>query len=74
MGGLRNYQTYFSSSHFNETWMKDNFAYTSYYYMNSDEAHPSKRSHMTLLFLIPKDPQVSRCKTTQNYPFWKKDL
>jgi hypothetical protein len=27
--------------------MKENFAYISYYYINFDEAHPSKGSHMT---------------------------
>jgi hypothetical protein len=32
-----------------KTWMKDNFACISYYYMNIDEAHPSKGSHMTLV-------------------------
>jgi hypothetical protein len=29
--------------------MKDNFAYTSYYYMNYDEAHPSKVTYTIVL-------------------------
>ena len=28
-------------------WMKNDFEYRSYYYMNTDEAYPSKGSHMT---------------------------
>jgi hypothetical protein len=29
--------------------MKDDFAYKRYYYMNTNKAHTSKGSHMTLM-------------------------
>jgi hypothetical protein len=32
-----------------KTWMKNDFENRSYYYMNIDEAYPSKMSHMTLV-------------------------
>jgi hypothetical protein len=52
-----------------KTRIKDNFACTSYYYMNTDEAHPSKGSHKveepipdTLRFRTTKESKLDMKK------------
>jgi hypothetical protein len=47
--------------------------YQHVYYISLYHIWPLKRNNL-VSFLTPKDPRVFGCKTTQNYPFRKKDL